>query len=310
MLKMTSQILFVSGVFVFSSISQAGLRDWIYEPSYEIQKEYIQPISDKDQLCSAKCEIELLNCNATNEARASSCSDGSDFAAGLGNTQTSSDVMSVAIGAAILAVAALTLEDCFGIEDCLSGYESCFTECGGTIKEEEVCISNCEIDEVLKSFKKIGTEEKLVISHIKKYLEGQSGVHIAPDISPNKIDGFLKKTGDILKKEDIPLALIDNTIFGGASEGFSIFKDYFIYKKSFSDPVKIYYSSIRNEVVQKLKETKKGKKLEPYLLVNNHEMFVFSEIAYRFSQFLNHMRAIKTSPNQAVSDSEIINPWD
>lgn len=292
MMKINLQILFVLSGMISSSIVNAGMRDWMHEPTYEVKKEYIQPISEKDQLCISKCEIERLRCNAVNNENTEVCEDAAGVVEDAGKISANGDPISMAIGLAGLVAGTVGGVKCLVVEDCAGPYDVCFTSCNGTIKEEKKCASNCEIDAVLNSFKKIDSEEEIVINIIKKYLEGQDDIYITPSLSFTQIHGYLEGMSSLAEEDDVLLALIDNTLFGGASEGLAIFKNYFIYKKGSQDPIKIYYRSIQNEVVQKLTETEKGKKAEPYLLVNEHEIYLLGKDEYRFAQFLNFMRGV------------------
>jgi hypothetical protein len=89
-----------------------------------------------------------------------------------------------------------------------------------------------------------------VLAIARATLAGRSGAHVAPDIAEHKRAGAAKRYLRDLGPDEQLIALLDLTVFGGATDGVAFLDRRLIHRLG-SDPVSIPYDAVRDLFVDR-----------------------------------------------------------
>lgn len=284
--------LFIALFSVAFTMTPLSTYGYIFssEPEYKTEKEYLEKSnSDSEKLCFMACENAMIKCNSANqkiEQKISNCS--SDYGGDIQDriNQNPQDIFgNIAYSLLMRTTGHYACSEEY--EDCVKPYEECFTSCGGVIKTNQICISNCDVEQVISRQKADQlTQNNNLIGVLRDYLGGSENVYFSPDIPARKIKGYLKKMSQLADDGDVLLALVDTTLFGSSDEGYAFFGSYFIYRTALSDPIRFEYEDLPMNITHQLKNGD----VEPFILVGNDELFIWSGAAYNMANLLSNIR--------------------
>jgi len=133
-------------------------------------------------------------------------------------------------------------------------------------------------------------------------------VSIAPDISEKKLNNAIMAFGYSGSPSNI-IALLDNTMFGSGKDGLIFTGEYFIYRPSFSDPIRVDYSTIvKVELVETWTETKKDK-LERSVEVtmqDESKVSIKDLLDCDYSKLTNILRSINTDFKEYKEEKQFV----
>lgn len=124
-------------------------------------------------------------------------------------------------------------------------------------------------------------DDYIGIDFIRQNFKYLSGVYILPEIPDEKFELYYKDL-PFEKENDVLLAIIENN-FDENFSGFALFGRFFIYKEPMKKSIKVFYNSIKNDVVIKNDSSKS------YLVVENEEFFIVNH-EKELMNFINYMK--------------------
>lgn len=151
--------------------------------------------------------------------------------------------------------------------------------------------------------------EEDILNFINLHMPYKNNIYTKPNIPEKKIINVIKKYAKNTKKDDI-LILIDNTIFGSASESVIITNDYIISKEILEDPILIFCKDIKNINIVDNNICIDNKKI--FILSGNDKEFIHSYMIFliKLIDFIKEnntkksVEEIETSANHQLIQTE------